>query len=221
VGPIIAAIFSNCVTVAGVLWYGWDIGWLLFLYGIESLVIGAFNVRKIRVASAKLNSGKKSSGREFIKGSIQMNMSINGETIKNWGANEFMIFFATSYGVIVMTLMLLLVFLFPVRVRSTWGILLWLAGVMVQNYSEWRNYLSRGDYKKYTKAQQTLMPFLRILALSVPVIVGISTQNNLDKVPVLLAMVGVKLLLDLMLILKPSIFINVRYGNGGEVIRRS
>jgi len=51
--PVIAATISNAATFLGVWWLGRDIGWLLLLYGIEGIVVGIFNVKKIQMASAK------------------------------------------------------------------------------------------------------------------------------------------------------------------------
>lgn len=216
--PVIAAIFSNLVTLVGVLWFGWDVGWLLLLYGIESVVVGLFNIKKIQLASAEPKSPSKPANNSVIKGSINMSMSINGKAITEWDSNAFMWFFAISYGSLVLTLIILLVTLFPFAAGSLWGLLIWLAGVVVQYWIGLTDYISKYEFKKYSKAQQTLMPFTRLIALGIPVIVGISLQSSYNSTLVLMVMVGIKFLLDLLFILKPSTFILVSYGGKQEVI---
>jgi hypothetical protein len=218
VKPIAAVFLSNCVNLVGVLWLGWDFGWILFLYGIESLVVGIFNLKKIQLADAKPKIPEISNTKAVINVSISMNLSVNGRTVNKWSSKEFMIFFVLLYGSLVFTLLFLLGFFIPIKTVFDWGILMWLISVLIQHGTDLKHFVELQRYKMFTKAQQTLVPFLRLLGLGVPVIVGIISQPGLNKTVFLLIMVTVKTGLDLLFVLKPSALILLKYGDQKEII---
>lgn len=214
---IIIAIISNLITLFGVLWFGWNIGWLLVLYGIENFLIGIFNIKKIQMASAKPQYFNTPNKDIVIKGSININMSINGKTIKKWGSKEFILFFLIFYGLLNLTFITLIILLLPFEIKSFWTALLWLISVVVQHWILLNNYLENYEYQKYTKAQQTLLPFIRILTLGLPVILGLSFYNS-NSFLVSIVIIGSKTLIEILLIFKPSMFLTIKYGDSEETI---
>lgn len=216
--PIAAVFLSNSINLVGVLWLGWDVGWMLVLYGVESLIVGVFNLKKIYLAQAKPKVSGETNKKAVINVSVSMNMSFNGGRVNEWNSKEFMLFFAIFYGSLMMALLFLLGFLMPVKMLFSWGALVWLISVLVQHGTDLKAYVDQSVYRRFTKAQQTLIPFMRIFALGVPVIIGITSQHGFNKTVVLLAMVSVKTGLDLLLVLKPSTLIFLNYGDQREVV---
>jgi hypothetical protein len=57
---VIALIAANLVPLAGVLWFGWEVFPLMFLFWSENVIVGAFNVLKMIFASGGGAAGQAS-----------------------------------------------------------------------------------------------------------------------------------------------------------------
>lgn len=59
--PLISILIANLIPVFGVLYWGWNLSVLLFLYWLESLAIGAVNLVLISVSNATVQNRFKTS----------------------------------------------------------------------------------------------------------------------------------------------------------------
>ncbi|MBC8097190.1 MAG: hypothetical protein H7Y43_15390, partial [Akkermansiaceae bacterium] len=155
---VIALVLANLVPVFGVLFLGWEVFPLLFLFWSENVVIGVFNVLKMLVCQP--GSGM------------------------NWAAKLFFIpFFSFHYGMFTFVHGIFVVTLFGERSRSGMGFpggeTFW--RVMQENHLGWAvlglaishgvsfvtNYLRNGEFQRTNPGALMAQPYGRIMVLHI------------------------------------------------------
>ena len=187
---VIALILANLVPVGGVLFFGWEVFPLMFLFWSENVIVGVFNVLKMACAGGG---------------------GAAGQAIK-----FFLIpFFCVHYGMFTLVHGIFIVVLFgggihhggsPFEMLGTfwdtlheyhlgWAIL----GLVVsRGISFATNYLGNDEYKNLTAPQLMAQPYGRIVVLHLAIIGGGFLVMALHSPALgLLLLVGLKTLLDL------------------------
>ena len=158
---VLALVASNLVPVAGVLFFGWKIFPLVFLYWSENVVIGVFNVLKMIFARA---------GRP--------------------GVHKFFLipFFCAHYGIFTFAHGVFVVMIFG-REGETGPVppgLELFSHAMRVNYLGWAvlgiivsrgvsfvtNYIGRGEFRRVTVEQLMVAPYGRIVVLHLAILGG-------------------------------------------------
>lgn len=160
-------ILINISALIGVLFFNWNAVDLLLAYWIESLVVGFYNILKMKKA-------REPSG--FI------NASINGKTIKQ-NKVSLIPFFVVHYGMFMLFhLIFLLVFIFTDLgglhtnagfLKTLTNALILGAGLLVSHGISYKtNFINNKEYKKISVSGLFYAPYKRIFAMQFAIILG-------------------------------------------------
>ena len=186
---VIALLLANLVPVAGVLFFGWEVFPLMFLFWSENVIVGGFNVLKMIFAGGGGGLGQ---------------------------ASKFFIipFFCVHYGMFTFVHGIFIVMMFGGGMQNGQGFpgveKFW--NVMQENHLGWAvlgliisrgisfatNYIGNGEYKNVFAPMLMAQPYGRILVLHLAIIGGGFLVMALHS-PLLglLLLVALKTLLDL------------------------
>lgn len=205
-----ALVVANLLPLLGVIYAGWRVFPILLCYSLENIVIGAFNVlrmRRARCDAAELQ--RKTEGR--IKSKV-----------------ELIRLFCVHYGAFVFGHLLFVVILFgvvfapgvepeaelvpvghgtavhpgflEVAKEDWWGFAVVFASLWVSHgISYWMNFIEGGECMRVPVFSLFLQPYARVAALHIAIVIGafavLETGNRMLPVALL---VGVKVVLDLL-----------------------
>jgi len=202
-----ALVVSNLVPLLGVLLAGWGVFPILLLFSLENVVIGFYNVLRMRRARCDLD---------------ELRRTAQGIGTK-WG---LIAFFCVHYGMFVFGHLLFVVILFGMVWPSpaaagmgagaapeagsgprladlfgqdgagllvAWG-MLWVS----HGISYRQNFIKSGEYKRVTSNALLMRPYGRIVVMHVTIIIGgmLALATGLRIVP-LVILVGLKITADL------------------------
>ena len=171
VGVLVAA---NLLPLAGVAWWGWQVGDVVFLYWAENLIIGAFNVLRMAIAQGE---GGEPVPERYATPKIE---SLAGRV-------GIVAFFIVHYGGFCYGHGVFLAHLFPpggmeadqepfpvlVAMLGDGFTLIALAAVAVSHGFSWAwNYVGRGEYRRADINALMGVPYKRILVTHVFILVG-------------------------------------------------
>jgi len=160
---VIMLVLANLIPLAGVLFLGWETFPLVFLFWLENVVVGVFNVLKMLIAAPQ-----------------------NGV---NWLAKAFMIpFFCVHYGMFTFVHGVFVVGFFGKQFRRGAPAPdvdlflrliseqhLWVAVIALfasHGFSFVWNYLKRGEYQRASLAALMQQPYGRVVVLHVAILGG-------------------------------------------------
>jgi hypothetical protein len=207
-----ALIGANLIPLIGAVALGWDVASLLFIYWLESAVVGFFNV--LRMAQARGEGIGPSDG--GLGADAPRPSTVNGQALARSptffrltsegarqlaGASKFVLipFFLVHYGLFMSIHLVFLLSLFgPPRIPAlelslTTGLLFASHGFSFVTY-----YLVRGENLRATPASEMPRPYGRIVVMHLTILLGafLITQWG-SPAWALAVMVGVKILIDL------------------------
>jgi hypothetical protein len=179
-------VLANLVPVFGVFFFDWEVFTILFLFWLENVLIGFFNVLKLRVVPPDV-------------GTVS--------TAKTQAAG--IPFFIMHYGLFMAGHGLFVVVLF-LKPESPGDFFAALAGrwitlvaailslIVEHGYAYYFDFLRSGEYKKPSKIPQFMKPYGRLAILHVTIIFGgIGAQELGSPKPALLFLIAFKTLFDL------------------------
>ena len=186
---VIALVLANLVPVAGVLFLGWEVFPIIFLFWAENLVVGALNALKMLLAAP----GQPAA----------------------WAAKAFMVpFFCFHYGMFCLVHGIFVMVLFGAGGKMTaaaepslgllldllaryhlgWGVL---ALAISHGISFIANYVGGGEYRVAQLPQLMAAPYARIVILHITILLGGFLLMALGSPSVgLLLLVLMKILVD-------------------------
>lgn len=208
---VAALLATNAVPLVGVVAFGWSVQTLLLLYWLESGVVGAYNVPKIRRA----HGGETETSRKRA-----LRLKSNGSTVSLPDApaavpdtpttrpetRRVARFFLGHYGIfwVVHGLFVVALPLFadgagrvglgdvPTLALAT------LAAVVSHGVSYRENYLRDGEWKRVSPGERLYAPYGRVLVMHLTIVVGAFVVSATGaSVAALVVMVVVKTALDL------------------------
>ena len=173
--PVLALIGANLIPVFGVLFLGWDVGSILLLYWLESVVIGVLNIPKI------LSSHGRPFGKIFDS-----------------------VFFSLHFGGFCAGHAMFLKEMFQVDISVAallgLGSLSLAAGSLFLSHfiSMLINFFGRGEYKNRRSREQMFVPYGRVVIMHVTILIGgILAQQFGAPVFALIVLIGIKTFIDL------------------------
>lgn len=155
-------IAMNAIPVMGVFAFGWDVGTLLLLYWLESVVIGLLNVPKMLACqgSDRANNYRRSTG----------------------GLIYLCVFFLLHYGGFSYGHYLFLDSLFASvpslkslasEILSAQGLLVSMVGLWMSHvFSMFKNFYGKGEYKTRSANKQMFVPYGRVFIMHIVIIIG-------------------------------------------------
>ena len=201
VAPGWALIAANLVPLGGVAFFGWKVADIVFLYWAENLVIGAMNV--LRIASARPE--------KLLKPKVA------GTGMRSWElgvAKAFLAgFFVMHYGAFCAAHGSLLLSLFPptdasgrrlsdevllADMLSDPWILAAIAGLVISHLVSYlRNYLRRGEYRRFDIGLLMMRPYGRIFVTHLFILGGgIALQGMNSPLAAMVVFIALKIAID-------------------------
>jgi hypothetical protein len=164
-----AVLLANLAPLAGAIWFGWDAFTVVFLYWLENIVIGGFNVLKMIFARADAPSYL-----EFYRRHPQMVVVtplMVAFFIVHYG------FFCYGHGVFVYVVFDQASGMenLPTWVQSdlTWGVAISLGALVAEHaYALYRDFYKRGDYQRTHPMLQMFLPYGRIVIVHCVLLFG-------------------------------------------------
>lgn len=193
----LAMIMANLIPVAGTLFFGWKLSDVMVLYWAESAVIGFYNLLKIAVIGKwfALFAGPFFAG-HFGGFMVVHFLFLYTIFVKGPGAEDS----SSDLGEVAMLF------------YGLWPALL--ALFISHGISFWTNFIGRREYKSRTVNNQMSEPYGRIVFMHMVLIIGGAVTMFLgESTPVLLVVIGLKILFDV----KAHIKERVRRGGRGLV----
>lgn len=184
---LILLVLMNLIPIAGVLVFGWDVGTLLLLYWLESVVIGLLNIPKILISSG----GEGDPRRSF---SLGYRLYLAAFFTVHFGAFCFGHYsFLSRFFETIPPLSELLS-----QLLSTQGLMLSAAGLFISHLlSLIVNFLGKGEYLKRSAGAQMFLPYGRIFIMHIVIIFGgILVEAFGEPVLALLLLVILKIGID-------------------------
>lgn len=177
-------ILVNLVPIMGVFLFDWDVGTLLLLYWVESIVIGLLNIPKM--LTAKGDTGKVGIGHRLF----------------------LIIFFCVHFGLFCFGHYSFLSGFFETippltellsQIMSLQGVLISALGLLVSHaLSMFLNFYGKGEYLTRAVGAQMFLPYGRIFIMHFVIIFGgILVEAFGAPIFALLLLVGLKIIVDL------------------------
>lgn len=183
----LALITANLMPLIGVLALNWDVTPIMIFYWAENLVVGFYNVLKMRRAEGSIASS---------------GMTLNDRPVRETDRKAVILFFIMHYGMFTLVHGLFVMVMFGARFRgalSELGLaLLFLAASHGVSYR--RNFIGRGEYQRASFTQLFWQPYPRVIIMHVTILLGGAwAQAKGSPVYALLVLVILKTAIDLAL----------------------
>lgn len=151
---VFSLIIANLIPLFGVVFYGWDISSIMFLYWAESAIIGGFTVLKI----------------------LRSEASDNQTQAANTASKAFFLtFFPIHYGIFMSVHLVFILVLFGIFsegftfLNIFWSFLSLLASHTISYFT---NYIGNKEYKKLSPDQLFMLPYPRIFVMHLTILLG-------------------------------------------------
>lgn len=181
----LALIVANLVPLYGVLALGWNAAAIVVFYWAENLVVGFFNVLRMRRARGPLEAS---------------GMTLNGRPVTEASRSALISFFALHYGMFTLGHGVFVLSFFGRQFGGSWrdGSAAVLALAVSHGISYRRNFIGRGEFERVSFATLFWRPYKRVLVMHLTIILGGAwAQSKGSPAPALALMVGLKTLVDL------------------------
>jgi hypothetical protein len=165
---IVLLVAANLVPIAGVLFFGWKVQQVVFLYWMENLVIGGFNV--LRILSFK----PPGASRDEAAGMLLGKLALGAFFLAHYGGfcyghGEFL---AAMFGRDAGGNHLTVGGMLAGMLSQPFTILCLAALLVSHGWSFFRNYLGRGEYQELDVGQMMFAPYKRIVVTHLFIIFG-------------------------------------------------
>lgn len=209
----IALIVANLVPVVGVLFFDWSLFLILFLYWVETGIVGFFNIFRIAKSQGPFPTLKGTNFEKFDEKLKKALLQDDAPSIKQIYRVIRMVlipFFLMHYGIFNTVHVVFIVVLFaPDEFASStfFGVeagsfLVALAGLFASHFISYKqNYIGNEEYKHINPLQQMFKPYKRIVLLHLFIIASafaIAPFTNHDGARyIILLFVGFKMVADI------------------------
>jgi hypothetical protein len=191
----------NLMPLLGVLAWNWNVTPIMIFYWSENLVVGFYNVLKMRLAQGSLDGSRT---------------TLNGRTVQASDRRALIVFFIMHYGMFTLCHGLFVLVMFGARfsgVFSELGLALLFLTVS-HGVSFRRNFIGRGEYQRIAFTSLFWQPYSRVVIMHLTILLGGTwAQAKGSPVLALLVLVILKTAIDLGLhLMERRKFANVRDG---------
>jgi hypothetical protein len=158
--PAVAALMlANFVPLAGVLFFGWSLFAVVFLYWMENVVIGLFNMMRMSRAQGSMPEGGAP--------------KLNGKDYAGESRVALILFFMVHYGIFTFVHgMFVFVIFGPFDIEPTTFVLAVAALFVSHGISYMTNFIGRGEYLRVNETTLFMQPYKRIIILHVSILAG-------------------------------------------------
>jgi hypothetical protein len=165
---LISLIVSNLIPLFGVMWYGWSIFSLMFLYWSENVVIGFFTVLKMFFSKGGSVSGTSPELKAF-----------------------FIPFFVVHFGLFTLVHGIFVIILFHSLQFNLLGVTIGFLSICLSHLTSFMtNFISKGEYLKQSPESLFFSPYKRVIVMHLTVIFGaIFVLNNYSFAAVVILVV--------------------------------
>lgn len=183
---VCSLLVVNLIPLAGVLFWEWNVFFLLLTYWFESVIVGVFTVLKMKKAQRKYDH----QGTQLL---------INDEAASTTATSFLVGFFTLHYGIFTLVHGIFVGVLFFSSSVSLLAVASMVASLVFSHSVSYQtNFIQGGEYKSITAANLFFAPYKRVLVMHLTVIAGsfwvISSHN---QTPALLIMIILKIGTDL------------------------
>lgn len=183
-------ILSNLIPLIGATFFGWDIFSIIFLYWLESSVIGLFNVAKM-VTIIHHNPSQRFT--------LNPNFSIRLSAFPfGYG---LILFFLFHFGIFMLVHGSFLAFfgLFkPINFEVISGIMVaYLSMIISHGFSFYSNFISRKEFFRISLIQQMFQPYSRIVIMHLSILFGGLMFVGAGSIKPIILLVAMKTIVDL------------------------
>lgn len=195
---LVALVLSNLVPLVGVVFFGWEVQWVLVVYWIESAVVGVLNIFKIALAEGQPGG--------------RVRRTRDGRPLPQT-KGRLIPFFVLHYGGFWLGHGLFVLLFFPAIVSGqsggvflpdvsglpVAGMVLAAIGLAISHLASfWLNFLGRREYLTISPDAQMLAPYGRVFVLHLTIVFGgIAVATLGSPLALVLLLVGLKTALDL------------------------
>ncbi|HCS47578.1 MAG TPA: hypothetical protein DIW61_04720 [Candidatus Aminicenantes bacterium] len=181
----LALILANLVPLFGVVALGWNAAAIVVFYWAENLIVGFFNILRMKRAQGSLGS---------------IRMTLNGRPVTEANRTALILFFIVHYGFFTLGHGVFVLTIFGPRfegsLRDLGTAVLGLAVSHGISYRE--NFIGQGEYQKVSFAALFWQPYSRVIVMHLTIILGGALAQAIGSpVPALILMVVLKTLVDL------------------------
>jgi hypothetical protein len=181
----LALIAANLMPLLGVLVLHWNVTPIMIFYWAENLVVGFFNVLKMRRAQGSL------AGTDTI---------MNDRPVRQTDRRALIVFFIVHYGIFTFCHGIFVLVMFGARFRGAFSELgLALLFLLVSHgISYRRNFIGRGEYQRVAFTTLFWQPYSRVIIMHLTILIGGTWAQAKDSpVYALLVLVSLKTMIDL------------------------
>ena len=182
---VIVLILANLVPLFGVIWFGWDAATILFLYWVETVIIGLLNLPKMFLAQG-IDPNR----------STPRNASLVGKLF-------LMAFFTFHYGFFCFGHWMFLGDIIGITLEPDllkpgsfffWAIVSIFGSHLISMII---NFFGKGEYRRRSMGEQMFLPYTRIVVMHMVIIFGGAMMINMgNPLPGLVMLVLLKTLID-------------------------
>jgi hypothetical protein len=181
----LALITANLMPLLGVLALNWDVTPIMVFYWSENLVVGFYNVLKMRRA----------------EGSVALSgTSLNGRPVQQSDRRAMIVFFIVHYGMFTLCHGIFVLIMFGARLSgffSELGLALLFLTVS-HGISYRRNFIGRGEFQRVAFTTLFWQPYGRVVVMHLTILGGGAwAQAKGSPVYALVVLVSLKTLIDL------------------------
>jgi hypothetical protein len=217
----LAVLAGNLIPLVGVLFFRWDAFYVVAIYWFENVIVGAFSILKILLASGSLESTASELASRFLPHvfpeltRMAMPKTRHSSFAIHGGKVLMVPFFLVHYGVFTIVHGVFVVALLGpqgIRAGMTLGPLLGVvttaAGVVAavslaaeHGYLFFTQYVRGGEYRRTAPALQMGAPYPRIIVLHLALLVGgFGAVTTGARAPIVVLLVLLKVGLELTLL---------------------
>lgn len=184
----IALILFNLAPIFGVIFLDWDVSAIMILYWSENIVIGFFNVLKMKRAEGPLTE-------------VTARMSINRKPVDVTDRRALIRFFILHYGTFTFVHGIFVAVIFGRALLHPFPILLGTLCLFISHGVSYReHFIDNGEYQRVSFPQLFMQPYKRIVLLHITIIFGGMLALKFEAPPLaLMVMVMLKIGIDLAL----------------------
>jgi hypothetical protein len=183
----LALITANLMPLLGVLALNWNVTPIMIFYWAENLVVGFYNVLKMRRAQGS------------VAGS---GTTLNNRPVQQTDRRAMIVFFIVHYGMFTLCHGIFVLVMFGAKFKgifSELGLAL-LFLTISHGISYRRNFIGRGEYQRAAFTRLFWQPYSRVIIMHMTILIGGTwAQSKGSPVYALLVLVTLKTLIDLAL----------------------
>ena len=182
---ITSLLIANLLPLYGVIFWGWNVFFLMLLYWLESLIIGFFNFIKINRAEGKALS--------------KLDLKVNGQPLKDASAFSLSAFFLLHYGLFMFVhLIFILVFFFSKEINLL-GLFSAFVSLCLSHFISYQgHFIGNREYERVSADDLFMKPYPRIIIMHLTILLGGALAFSTGQSTLALGiMVFLKILADL------------------------